>query len=147
MSITELIKPQRVVLGLKAGDKDKAMRELAAFAASVLRLDPDHVANEFLKRESLGSTAFGHGVALPHARFTEIVTPVGFAGRLRKRIDFDAVDGQPVDLIFAVLLPTSDSTKHLNALACVARALRDRTRLERLRAAETAETFCASLES
>lgn len=145
MLIQDLIEPGHVVVGLKATDKTKAIHELAALVEQDFGLRADMVAGELLKREALGSTAFGNGVAMPHARFEELDRPIAVAARLRKGVDFDAVDGQPVDVIVAMLLPASDAAKHLNALACVARNLRDRTRVDQLRAATNSTAFYSAL--
>jgi PTS system nitrogen regulatory IIA component len=87
-------------------------------------LPPDHILAELSKREELGSTGVGNGIAIPHARFPEIDKAFGMLLRLRQPIDFDALDGKPIDLVFLLLLPESTKGEQLTALACVARKLR-----------------------
>jgi PTS system nitrogen regulatory IIA component len=89
-----------------------------------LRLPPDRILAELSRREELGSTGVGDGVAIPHARFPEINKAFGMLFRLRQPIDFDALDGKPIDLVFLLLLPESTKGEQLSALACVARKLR-----------------------
>jgi K+-transporting ATPase KdpF subunit len=86
-------------------------------------------------REELGSTGVGNGVALPHARLVGLKTPFSLFARLRRAIDFEAIDDQPVDLVFLLLLPESENGEQLNALACAARALRDPEVLKQIRGA------------
>jgi PTS system nitrogen regulatory IIA component len=143
MKIDDLLAPTSV-LELKASDKRAAINALAQRAASALGLDAATVAKDLLAREELGSTGMGAGFAIPHARLAEVTRPFGLFARLPKAIDFEAVDGQPVDLVFLLLLPTDAQGEQLNALACVARRLRDPVTATRLRAArDHAELFRA----
>ena len=116
-------------------DKVGLLKELAARAASALDLPADAVASEIEKRDELGSTGIGGGVSIPHARFREVKKPFGLLVRLKHAIEFDAIDGQPVDIVFLLLLPASSQLDQLNALAAVARKLRDPEVLRKLRAA------------
>jgi PTS system nitrogen regulatory IIA component len=100
------------------------------------------VASEIEKRDELGSTGIGRGVSMPHARLRDVKKPFGLLARLRHPIDFDAIDGQPVDIVFLLLLPAASQLDQLNALAAVARKLRDPDVLRKLRAvASQAELF------
>jgi PTS system nitrogen regulatory IIA component len=96
------------------------------------------VANEIEKRDELGSTGIGAGVSIPHARFREIEKPFGLLVRLKQPIEFDAIDGQPVDIVFLLALPAASQLDQLNCLAAVARKLRDREVLRKLREAADA---------
>ena len=96
------------------------------------------VVSEIEKRDELGSTGIGGGVSLPHARFREVTKPYGLFARLRQPIEFQAIDGEPVDLVFLLLLPASSQLDQLDALAAVARKLRDPEVLARLRSAKSA---------
>jgi PTS system nitrogen regulatory IIA component len=136
MKISDFLSPAHVMLDVKAGDKSRLLRELSAQAATEVGLDADDVAAQIAKREELGSTGVGNGVALPHARFTGLKVPFGMLVRLRRAIDFDAIDDRPVDIIFLLLLPESTGGDQLNALACVARALRNTVTLKRIREAD-----------
>ena len=113
------------------------LTELAARAASALDLPVDAVANEIERRDELGSTGIGGGVSIPHARFREVKKAFGLLARLKHAIEFDAIDNQPVDIVFVLLLPASSQLDQLNALAAVARKLREPEVLRKLRAAAT----------
>jgi PTS system nitrogen regulatory IIA component len=107
-------------------------------------LDAKLISTELLKRENLGSTGTGGGVAVPHARLPDLKQPFGTLVRLKHAIDFDAIDGNPVDIVFLLLLPAEPPGDALNALASVARRLRDPESLRRLRgAADDAELYRA----
>ena len=102
---------------------------------AALNLSADAVASEIEKRDELGSTGIGGGVSIPHARFREVKKAFGLLVRLKQPIEFDAIDGQPVDIVFLLVLPAASQLDQLNALAAVARKLRDREVLRSLRAA------------
>ena len=128
------------VVDLPAASKRALLHDLAHRAALVLKVDDDTVFGALLNREELGSTGVGNGVALPHARFTELKTPFGLLVRLRHRMDFDAIDDDPVDIVFLLLLPEVGNAKG-NALACVARALREAETLQLVRSADCPEAL------
>ena len=106
---------------------------------------PDRIFAELMKREEFGSTGMGGGVAIPHARFHQINKPFGLLVRLRKPIDFDAVDGKPVDIVFLLLLPNRQDSQGLAALACVARKLREPAITAALRSAPDGEELYHAL--
>ena len=141
MEIRDFLSPADVMLDVRASDKARLLRQLSAQAAGELGLDPDQVSAEIAKREALGSTGVGNGVALPHARLGGLKAPFGLLARLRHAIDFAAIDDQPVDVVFLLLLPETADGAKLNALACVARALRDPEALRRLRRASDGEAL------
>jgi PTS system nitrogen regulatory IIA component len=144
MRIAEFLSPSDTVIDVRAQDKLRLLNELCNRAATALKLDADNVCAEILKREELGSTAVGGGVAIPHARVQHLASPFGMLARLRKPIDFDAIDGQPVDLVFLLLLPTAAPAEQLSALATVARRLRDPLAVRELRrAADNASVYAA----
>ena len=138
MKIKEFLSPSDVLIDFRARDKLGLLREISSRAASALKLPADAVAQEIVKRDELGSTGIGRGVCIPHARLRAVNKPYGLLTRLRYPIDFDAVDGQPVDIVFLLLLPASSQLDQLNALAAAARKLRETELLHRLRAATTA---------
>jgi PTS system nitrogen regulatory IIA component len=143
MEIKDFLSPDDALIKVRAPDKSRLLQDLAARAASALNLDANLVAIEILKREALGSTGTGGGVAIPHARIPDLKKPFGTLVRLKHPIDFDAIDGQPVDIVFLLLLPQSQGDP-LNALASVARKLRDQASVRRLRnAADDAELYRA----
>ncbi len=141
MKISDLLSPADIMLDVRAKDKSRLLRELSTRAAAEVGLDADQVSEEIAKREELGSTGVGNGVALPHARLRGLKAPFGLLARLRQAIDFAAIDDQPVDIVFLLLLPKSADGAQLNALACVARVLRDPEALRRLRGASDNEAL------
>lgn len=138
MKIKDFLSPANVALDVQAADKASLLKELAARAASALNLSADAVAAEIERRDELGSTGLGGGISIPHARFRELNKPFGLLARLRQPVEFYAVDGRPVDLVFLLLLPASSQLDQLNALAAVARRLRDADVLHDLRRANSA---------
>ena len=104
-------------------------------------MDAGEVAKQIAKREDLGSTGVGNGVALPHARLRGLKSPFGLLARLRQAIDFEAIDDEPVDLVFLLLLPEAAEGTQLNALACAARAFRDPENLREMRRANDSKTL------
>jgi PTS system nitrogen regulatory IIA component len=144
MNISGLLSPANVMVDVRASDKGQLLRDLSSVAASALRMPVELIATELGKREQLGSTGMGNGIAIPHARFAALARPFGILARLRQPIDFDAIDGQRVDLVFVLLLPASPEGEQLGALACVARQLRLSPVIDRLRRLrEPAELYAA----
>jgi PTS system nitrogen regulatory IIA component len=145
MKISDFLSPAHVILDLRASDKAELLRELSRQAAAEIGLDGDEIAALIARREALGSTGVGDGVGLPHARLAGLKASFGLLARLRHPIDFDAVDDQPVDIVFLLLLPEATDGEQLNALASVARALRNTEALERLRGAADSATALQAL--
>lgn len=137
MKIPDLLSPADVMIDVRAPNKSGLLREPAAKAASSLKLHVDQVAPLLLKREDLGSTGIGRGVAIPHARLAELDRPFGLLAKLKQPIEFDAIDGQAVDIVFVLLLPAAAENGQLGALALVARTLRPSEILIGLRRAKT----------
>jgi nitrogen PTS system EIIA component len=125
MNIKDFLSPTDVMIDVAAPNKQKLLSELAIKAGSRIRFPPDDVLAELSKREELGSTGIGDGIAMPHARFRQVDKPFGLFLRLRQPTEFDALDGNPVDIVFLLLLPESAKGEQLSALACVARKLRN----------------------
>jgi PTS system nitrogen regulatory IIA component len=147
MDIKDFLSPEHAAIDVRASDKARLLHELADRAATAVGLPADRIATELLKREELGSTGTGGGVAIPHARLPELKGPFGIVVRLRQPIKFDAIDDLPVDLVFLLLLPAAPAGEQLNALASVARKLRDPNSLHRLRrAADDVELYDAMVE-
>ena len=135
MKISDFLSPACVMFDMRASDKSRLLHQLSTQAAAEVGLDAAEVSKQIAKREELGSTGVGNGVALPHARLRGLNAPFGLFARLRQGIDFEAIDDQPVDIVFLLLLPDVSNNSQLNALACVARALRDPEALQRIRRA------------
>ncbi len=105
MEIKDFLSPVDAMIKVRAPDKTRLLQELAARAAATLNLDANLISIELLKREGLGSTGTGDGVAIPHARIPDLKKPFGTLVRLKHAIDFDSIDGKPVDIVFLLLLP------------------------------------------
>ena len=125
MQIADFLSPDDTLCDVRAADKDRLLRELTGRAANALRLDAAVLADAIAQRERLGSTGMGDGIAIPHARIAGLSKPFGLLARLRRAIDFAAIDGKPVDIVFLLLLPSAARGEQLTALASVARRLRD----------------------
>lgn len=145
MDIQRFLSPDDVLIDARYQNKKTLLKDLAGRAASQFNLASDLIFHELLKREQLGSTGLGDGVALPHARLAEISKPYGIFARLKRPIDFDAVDGRAVDVVFFLLLPAQGDGEQLTALASVARKLRDKGILGRLREAKDAATLYGAI--
>lgn len=144
MTLDDLLAPDSVIHGLRASGKAALLEDLARRAARALDLDAGDILAALVRREGLGSTGIGAGVALPHARLDAVRRPYGLLARLREPLDFEAVDERPVDLVFLLLLlPTESGGEPLNALARVARRLRDPESAAALRAARDAAGLSA----
>lgn len=136
MKIAAILRPEDVILDVRASDKPRLLEELARRSANLAGVETSEISDVLTARERLGSTGMGSGIAIPHARLQTLKRPMGLFVRMRSPIDFDAIDGQRVDLVFLLLLPAEAHGEHLNALACVARKLRDdvvRTELRKAR--------------
>jgi PTS system nitrogen regulatory IIA component len=144
MDIKEFLSAANVFADFHATDKGELLRELCHRAAWKAGLDGETVTGEVLKRESVGSTGMGGGVAIPHARIPGLSKTFGLLARLDEAIDFEAIDGELVDVVALLLLPRSSDNQPLNALACTARCLRDAQTLRRMRqAGDSAELYRA----
>ena len=141
MKISDFLSPTQVMIDVKASDKSRLLEQLSTEAAVEAGLAADEVVREIAKREELGSTGVGNGVALPHARLPSLTTPFALFARLRHGIDFDAIDGEPVDIVVLLLIPEAGDSAKGNALACVARALRDTETLRKVRSAPDREAL------
>jgi PTS system nitrogen regulatory IIA component len=141
MKFLDLLKPGAIKVIAAASSKKRLMHELADVAAGAYGLDTSSVVEALMERESLGPTGVGHGVALPHARLDGLDQVVGVFVLLEKPIDFDAVDRQPVDLVFGLFAPQDAGVAHLKALALVSRSLREPSLCAKLRANPDAATL------
>ena len=145
MKISDLLSPADVMIDARTSGKPLLLQEFAAKAAAGLGLPADQVASYLLKREELGSTGIGRGVAIPHARLPDLQRPYGLLAKLRQPIEFEAIDGQAVDIVFVLLLPAKVESGQLEALALAARALRPPENLVRLRDAKTPSELYAAI--
>jgi nitrogen PTS system EIIA component len=145
MPLTDLIAQNAVIPALKVNNKKHALHELAARAAALTGESERAIFDILVQREKLGSTAVGNGIAIPHGKLPNLPHLFGLFARLERPVDFEALDGQPVDLIFLLLAPEGAGADHLKALARVARLLRDAAVAHKLRASEDAEALYAVL--
>ena len=136
MELGDLISPQAVIPSLKATSKKQALQELAQKAAGLTGLDCRKIFDTLLQRERLGSTGVGRGIAIPHGRVPALKGIVSVFARLDEAIDFEALDNEPVDLIFLLLAQEHAGADHLKALARISRLLREPSSIERLRASK-----------
>jgi PTS system nitrogen regulatory IIA component len=145
MPLTDLVAPNAVIPALKVNTKKQALQELAARAAELTGQSERGVLEILLQREKLGSTGVGNGIAIPHGKLPKLGRLFGLFARLDRPVDFDALDGQPVDLIFLLLAPEGAGADHLKALARVARLLRDGEIARKLRESRDVDAIYAVL--
>lgn len=138
MRLNDLLSPSAVISPLKATTKKQVLLELSERAAQVSGLPAREIFDALLHRERLGSTGIGDGVAIPHGKLGKVKDIFGVFARLERPIDFDALDGAPVDLIFMIITPEAAGADHLKALACVARLLREQSMAATIRATRDA---------
>jgi len=139
MQLSELLSPERVVCDLEVPSKKRALEQVSDLLShtqtGVTTID---IYNSLLARERLGGTGVGHGIAIPHGRLQKTQQTLGAFIRLKQGIDFDAIDHQPVDLIFALIVPEEATHEHLQTLALLAKIFNDAQVRTKLRAATTA---------
>ena len=145
MILADFLDCDAIKTALPGGNKRSLMQQLANLAAQRAGLDPAIVLAGLNEREQLGSTGFGQGVAIPHTKIDGIERIYGLFVRLGEPIDYKAIDGTPVDLVFLLLSPPDSGAEHLKALAAISRVTRDGATLERLRGARTRDALAALL--
>jgi PTS system nitrogen regulatory IIA component len=145
MPLADLVAPNAIIPALKVNGKKQALQELAARASTLTSQNERAIFEILLQREKLGSTAVGNGIAIPHGKMPKLNRLFGLFARLDRPIDFEALDGQPVDLVFLLLAPEAAGADHLKALARVARLLRDPEMARKLRDCRDAEAIYAVL--
>ncbi len=145
MNISDLLQPAAVVATLKVHGKKQLLQDLSARAAGIVHLPERKIFETLTERERLGTTGVGQGIAIPHGRLSDLKAITGLFAQIESPIDYDAVDGQPVDLVFMLLAPEGAGADHLKALARVSRLLRNQQVTEKLRAAKSAEALYAIL--
>ena len=140
MKLSDIMEEDNLIPNLKARDKKRAIEELVeAIVKNKPSLDKDSLVRVLLERESLGSTAIGDGVAIPHGKFHGISMPIISFGRSLNGLDFESIDGQPVFLFFLLVAPEDSASVHLKALARIAKLLKDSTFRRSLMEAHTRE--------
>jgi nitrogen PTS system EIIA component len=143
--LADLLTPRGVIAQLRAPTKRQVLQELARRASTVTGVPDRRIYEALAERERLGTTGIGTGVAVPHCRLPELSRLCGLFARLERPVPFEAIDDQPVDLVFLLLAPQDAGAEHLKVLARVSRLLRDRAMCEKLRGANSADALYALL--
>ncbi len=143
--LADLVTPRGVIAQLRAPTKRQVLQELARRAATMTGIPDKRIYDALAERERLGTTGIGNGIAVPHCRLPELTRLHGLFARLDRPAPFEAIDDQPVDLVFLLLAPTEAGAEHLKALARVSRLLRDKAMCEKLRGANSADALYALL--
>lgn len=139
MLVSDLLSPERVLPDVRASSKKRLLELISeALVKNDSSLNSREVFESLCARERLGSTGLGHGVAIPHGRIPGSVTPQAVFMRLAKPLAFDAADGEPVDLLFALAVPVDCTNDHLKLLAQIAERFSDADFRDRLRSAANA---------
>jgi len=145
MDLSDLINVPAIMPALKANSKKQLLQLLSERAAAISGIPEREVFDTILQRERLGSTGVGNGIAIPHGKLPKLGKLFGLFARLERPVDFEALDGQAVDLVFLLLAPEGAGADHLKALARVARLLRDSEVARKLRDSRDAEALYAVL--
>lgn len=145
MQLNDFLDFDAIKSALPGGNKRSLLLQLSNLAGQRLKLDPAAILASLTEREQLGSTGFGHGVAIPHGKIDGLGRIYGLFARLSEAVDYKAIDARPVDLVFLLLSPPDAGADHLKALAAVSRVTRDAAILEQMRGARTRDALAAVL--
>jgi nitrogen PTS system EIIA component len=145
MEIADLLIQRGVIPQLRVGNKKQALQEIARRAAPMTGVAERRIYDVLAERERLGSTGIGRGIAIPHGKLVELSRLYGLFARLERPIAFEAIDDQPIDLVFVLLAPAASGAEHLRALARVSRLLRDAAICQKLRGTDNADALYALL--
>jgi PTS system nitrogen regulatory IIA component len=145
MDLSDLIEVPAIMPALKANSKKQVLQLLAEKAARITGLPERQIFDTVLRREKLGSTGVGNGIAIPHGKIPGIRRIAGVFARLEQPVDFDSLDDQPVDLVFLLLAPEGAGADHLKALSRIARVLRDADTVAKIRGTSDAAAIHAFL--
>lgn len=147
MKISDIMNENCVFSCLKAGTKRQLLQELAQKSSEITGINDRTIFDALLERENLGTTGFGGGTALPHARIEDLDKIYGFFAKLNTPVAYEAIDNKAVDLVFMLLSPDSSGADHLTALAQISRLLKDENTCEKLRNAQSSEEIYALLNN
>ncbi|MBT6110208.1 MAG: PTS IIA-like nitrogen regulatory protein PtsN [Rhodospirillales bacterium] len=145
MEISDLLTPESVIPSLRASSKKQALQDLAKKAPEIMGQHERAVFDVLMERERLGTTGVGNGIAIPHGKLPSLEKLYGVFARVEQPVDFQAIDDQPVDLIFLLLAPETAGADHLKALARVSRLLRDNPTCDKLRGTDSGDSLFALL--
>lgn len=141
MALAGLLHQDAIIPAMRANSKKQLLQELAAKASKLTGLPERAIFDVILQRERLGSTGVGNGIAIPHGKLSNLSSLVGIFARVETPVDFEALDDQPVDLVFLLLAPEGAGADHLKALSRIARVLRDHDMVTRIRASDSASAI------
>ena len=145
MNLSQFIDFDSIRLDLSVANKRGLLNQMAQIAGQRLGIDPARIADAIAERERIGSTGFGGGVALPHGKLADVDRVFGFVARLAQPVDYRAIDGEKVDMVFMLLSPPDAGAEHLKALAAVSRLVRHAPTIEKLRGARSRDALAAML--
>lgn len=145
MALADILRAEGIIPALRAQSKKQLLMELAQCASRITGISEREIFDVVLQREKLGSTGVGGGIAIPHGKLKSLDRITGVFARLETPVDFEALDDQPVDLVFMLLAPEGAGADHLKALSRIARALRDQDLVARLRSSDTIPAIEACL--
>ncbi len=145
MMLSQFLDFEAIRIDLAVNSKRQLVNQLAQLAATRLSVDPALIADSIGERERLGSTGFGGGVAIPHGKLAGLDRVYALAVRLSVPIDYKAIDGGKVDLVFLLLSPPDTGAEHLKALAAISRLVRHAATVEKLRGARSRDALAAVL--
>jgi PTS system nitrogen regulatory IIA component len=145
MQLSDFLDFDAIKTALPGGNKRSLLQQLANAAAQRVNVDPAVVLASLTEREQLGSTGFGQGVAIPHGKIEGLSRIYGMFARVGEAVDYKAIDGRPVDLVFLLLSPPDAGAEHLKALAAVSRVTRNSATLEKMRGARSRDALAAVL--
>ena len=145
MQLSEFLDFDAIKTGLPAGNKRAVLQQLAGLAGQRLGVDAGTIFTAIMEREQLGSTGFGQGVAIPHGKIDGLGRIYCLFARLSEPVDYKAIDGRPVDMVFLLLSPPDAGAEHLKALAGISRITRHVPTLEKMRGARSRDALAAVL--
>jgi PTS system nitrogen regulatory IIA component len=147
MSIVDYLDTNQVLIGVPSRSKKQVIEELTTRVATLTGLSPRCLLDLVMRRERLGSTGIGGGIAIPHAVHDDLTRTIAFLAVLKTPIDFDSIDGQPADIICLVVGPPNDDTNHLKCISSVTRSLQHASTLDKVRSDKSPESVLRSLKS
>ena len=145
MQLADFLDFDAIKTSLPGGNKRSLLQQLANLAAQRLGVEAAAIHASLMEREQLGSTGFGQGVAIPHGKIEGLSRIYGLFARLSEPLDYKAIDGRPVDLVFLLLSPVDAGAEHLKALAAISRVTRNGATLEKMRGARSSDALAAVL--
>ena len=145
MHLSDFVDFDSIITRLSGGNKRSLLQQLAQIAAQRLGVDQAAILASLTEREQLGSTGLGQGVAIPHGKLDGLTGIYGLFARLAEPVDYKAIDGRPVDLVFLLLSPPDAGAEHLKALAAVSRVTRHGPTLDKMRGARSRDALAAVL--